>query len=224
MPDENTVLNICGGCVTIPVGGKRMREFKMKHVFVLLMVLAAVGFVGCILSPTEEVPQKPPSSNYKDLTNKEDIVTNLVQSYKDHNIDRYTELLHTEYLWYNQKADVAKGAPQFNTRDEDIAMTHNLFLAADHKSADPDKQVDRLDLSIQSDPTGDTWTHADTLNGSPCADCWQTTRDYYITVEMTGGTTTYIGNDLVTLYAVPVTKDGIKHYYLGRADDIPKSQ
>jgi hypothetical protein len=183
------------------------------------MVLAAVGFAGCILSPTEEVPKKPSSSTYSDLTDKDGVVQNLLQSYKDHNIDRYNQLLHTAYLWYNQNADVLKGAPEFNTRDQDIAMTHNLFLAADHSSSiDPSKQVDRLDLSLA---TG-SWMPVDSLEGQPCQDCWQTTREYYITVEMTGGTTTYIGNDLVTLYVVPVTKEGVKHYYLRRADDIKK--
>jgi len=195
----------------------------MKHAFVLLVVLTAIGFVGCILSPTEEAPKEHPVSTYKDLTNKEDVVTNLVQSYKDHNIDRYTELLHPLYLWYNQNADVLNGAPPFYTRDEDIEMTRRMFLAVNHDaSIASDKWVDRLDLSIASDPTGTTWTHADTLEGSPCVDCWQSTRDYYITVELTGGTKTLIGTDLVTLYVVPITKDGIKHYYLRRADDIKK--
>ncbi len=195
-----------------------MRGLKMKHAFALFVVLTAIGFVGCILSPTEEPPKPHPSTNYKDLTNKEDVVTNLVQSYKDHNIDRFTELLHPDYLWYNQDADVANGAKEFNTRDEDIAMTHNLFLAADHHNPNPDKQVDRLDLSITSAP----WTQITELEGNPCEDCWQSTREYYITVELTGGTTTLIGNDLVNLTVVPITKDGTKHYYLRRADDRKK--
>ena len=196
-----------------------MRGFKMKHAFVLLVVLTAIGFVGCILSPTEEAPKTHPPSNYGNLTNKEDVVTNLVQSYKDHNIDRFTELLHPDYLWYNQNADVLAGAKEFNTRDEDIQMNHGLFLAVNHDASVPsDKWVDRLDLSITSAP----WKQDSTLEGSPCEDCWETTREYYITVELTGGTKTLIGNDLVTLYVVPTTKDGTKYYHLRRAGDIKK--
>ncbi|HVO76500.1 MAG TPA: hypothetical protein VMT60_00810, partial [Candidatus Bathyarchaeia archaeon] len=117
-----------------------------------------------------------------------------------------------------QSADVANGAPEFNTRDQDIALTNGLFLAADHRSPDPNKQVDRLDVSLAFAP----WTQITELEGSPCEDCWQSTREYYITVELTGGTTTYIGNDLVTMTVVPITKSGVKHYYLRRMDDTKK--
>jgi hypothetical protein len=190
--------------------------------FALFAVLAALGFVGCILSPSVEPPPPHHTSSYKDLTHKEDVVWNLVQCYKDRNIDRFKELLHLEYLWYNQNADVQNGAPEFNSRDQDIEMTDKLFKAANNQSPDPDLVVDRLDLSIASDPTGENWTAVDTLEGNPCEDCWQTLREYYITVEMNGGTKTLIGNDLVRMFVVPVTKDGIKHYYLRRAEDIKK--
>ena len=196
-----------------------MSGLKMKHVFVLFMVLAVVGFVGCILNPDVVAPKPHPISNYKDLTHKEDVVANLVQSYKDHNIEPLKELLHLEYIWYNQAADVQNGAPEFNTRDQDIAMNTRMFLAVNHDSSvDPAKWVDRLDLSITSAP----WTQITVLEGNPCEDCWQSTREYYITLEFAGGTTTLLGNDLVTFTVVPVTKDGIKHYYLRRADDLKK--
>jgi hypothetical protein len=180
--------------------------------------LAAMVLVvlGCSDNSTEPKVTKP---RYPEATTKDIVIENLLKSYKDHNITQFEKLLHADfYIWYNQARDVVSyGLPEFYTRDEDIAHTRNLFLAADHSSnVDSTKWVDRLALDISSGP----WIQVDTLMGNPCEDCWQTTREYYIVVELKGGIMTLIGNGLVTLFVAPVTENATKLYYLRRADDI----
>ena len=59
---------------------------RMKYAFLVLAVFALIGYSGCILSPDEEAPVTPPAATYKSLTDKENIIYNLVQCYKEHNI------------------------------------------------------------------------------------------------------------------------------------------
>ena len=193
-----------------------MSGIKMKYVFCVLIAFAVIGFAGCILTPTEVPPKDKPVPVYRDLKNKDDVPYNFVQCYKEHNLNRYMELLHDQYEWHNQDLDVQGGMKEFNTRDEEITTHRNLFLAAEHQYPDPLKNIDKLDLAIQNAP----WIQITEFEGNPCEDCWQTTREYFITVEFAGGTSILMGNDLVTLTVVGVPKDGTTYYRLRRADDI----
>ena len=60
---------------------------RMKYAFLAFAVFALIGYSGCILSPDEELPAAQPKPTYKALTDKENIIYNLVQCYKEHNID-----------------------------------------------------------------------------------------------------------------------------------------
>ena len=194
-----------------------MSGIKMKYVFCALVALAVIGFTGCILTPTEEPPKDKPVAVYRDLKNKEDVPYNLVQCYKEHNIDRYMELLHDQYEWHNQDLDVQGGMKEFNTRDEEITTHQKFFRAAEHGyTEDPTLNIDRLDLTIEDAP----WTQITEFEGNPCEDCWTTTRIYFITVEFAGGSMVLSANDLVTLTVMGVSKDGTTYYRLRRADDI----
>jgi hypothetical protein len=191
---------------------------KMKYAVLFLAALAAIGYSGCILSPTEEPPDKP-KPVWKDLTQKEDVITNMLQAYASHDIAHYEELLHADYLWYNQVADVQGGAEEYWQRDEEVRKTGNMFLAADQRYEDPQKWIDRLELTIV---TPGSWEQVPEFNGNPCDNCWQTMREYTIRLEMNGGTTTITGNDNVQFTVVGVQKSGKTIYLLGRADDIKK--
>jgi hypothetical protein len=193
-----------------------MKSIILRRVGTFALAAMVLVVLGCSDNSTEPKVTKP---RYPETTTKDIVIENLLKSYKDHNISQFEKLLHPDYIWYNQAGDVWNGAPDFYTRDEDIAHTRNLFLAADHSSSvDSTKWVDRLDLDISSGP----WLRVDTLMGNPCEDCWRTTREYYVVVEMARGVMTLMANDLVMLYVVPVTEDGTKLYYLRRADDIRK--
>jgi len=195
-----------------------MSAIKLKYVCYVLMVFSMVGVAGCILTPEVVPPEEKPKPTYKDLTHVEDVVTNLVQCYKEHNINRYKELLHDQYEWHNQDLDVQGGMDEFNTRDEEITTHTKFFQAAEHQYPVPSMNIDRLELNIAYAP----WIQIVEFEGEPCADCWETQRLYDITVEFAGGTSTLMGNDNVKLTVVPIQKDGTTYYRLRRADDMKK--
>lgn len=194
-----------------------MKSYTMRRLAAFTVAATVLLVLGCSDNSTEPKITKP---RYPEATTKDIVISNFLLSYKDHNIAEFEKLLHADYVWYNEAMDVlGHGLPASYTRDQDIAHTRNLFLAANHDSSvATNRWVDRLDLSIASAP----WKQDSTLEGSPCEDCWETTREYYLVVELSGGALTYIANDLVTLYVVPITENGTKLYYLRRADDIKK--
>jgi hypothetical protein len=138
-------------------------------------LLIAIGImlsysIGCILSPEEEVrPNDNPTIVYKDLTQPENLIENLVSSYKDKNIARYEELLLTtgdggynrEYYFHYQEGDVGVIGEENDDREADVDMTRNIFRAA---NGDPNLDkghvaIDKLELTIY----GGTWDTLDTL-------------------------------------------------------------
>jgi hypothetical protein len=197
-----------------------MMNRTTKSWLMILVISLAIGSFGCILSPTDEkAPPEKPKYVYLDLTHKEDAIKNLVTAYAEHNIRPIEKLLHEQYIWKNQDYDVAHNhLPEQIERQDDINFTHNIFLAADKASPDPTKYIDKLELTIEDG----SWIQVPEFWGEPCEDCWQTTREYFITVVMDGGNTTLYGNDLVLFTIVPVMEDGKKLYKIGRADDVQK--
>jgi hypothetical protein len=171
---------------------------------VAAMLLAAALLVssGCLEEP-EDPPKKAEESKYGDLTEKEHIIANLLQSYADRNIDRYIELLHADYVWYLQPRDVEPGGSGFVVRQEDINMTRNMFLAANGQF---EPVIERMDLEI--DP-GD-WYSMPSIGDKDCAEgeCWQTERGYHLVVQI--GEMTYIANDIVI---VNIVKDAVTEKY-----------
>jgi hypothetical protein len=187
----------------------------------LLYLMTAVSFLavsGCILSPEEDPAPPPVEETYKPLTDKENLIYNLQQTYKFTNIDKYSELLHLDYIWYNQTEDVNNGAEPFLSRDTDISRTRNIFLAKNNQHPDPTKVIDRLELTI----TPAAWQQVFEIGGEACDDCWETTRQYDIQVVMDGGNKTLVGVDLIKFTVVPAERDGKKIYLIYRADDIKK--
>ena len=188
-----------------------MSGIRMKYAFLAFIVFVLIGYSGCILSPDEEVPQPQPKPVYKPLTEKENLIYNLMQSYKEHTIARYEELLDPLFVWHNQD-------DTFYGRTEDITQTGKLFAAANNEYPDPKLWLDKLELTIFSG----TWTQAPQVDGVDCSDCWETIRDYSITARISGGATTYIGNDRVMFIVVGVDKGGQRIYQLRHIYDIPK--
>jgi len=191
---------------------------RMKYAFLAIAVFALVVYSGCILSPDEEAPPPVPKPTYKSLTDKENIIYNLVQCYKEHNKDRFIELLHDEYICYNQPGGET---PEYYDRTTDIAQTGQLFDMADNSSnIDPQWWLEKLELTIVQQ--GGYWEQIYAIGEIPCDDCWETTREYSILARLNGGETTWVGNDLVKFIAIGVVKNNQKIYQLRRADDIKK--
>ncbi len=193
---------------------------RLRYAFLVLAVFALVGYSGCILSPDEEVPEKPPAATYKSLTDKENIIYNLVQCYKEHNKDRFIELLHDDYIWYNQPGEET---PEYYDRTTDIAQTGRMFDAAENRpNIDPLKWLEALELTVVQQ--GGYWVQIYDIESVACDDCWETTREYTILARLNGGATTWVGNDLVKFIAKGVDKGGQRIYLLRRADDIAKPE
>jgi hypothetical protein len=191
---------------------------RMKSAFLAAAVIAMFVFSGCILSPNEEVPPPQSKPTYKALTDKENIIYNLVQCYKDRNKDRFVELLHDDYIWYNQVGET----PEYLDRTQDITQTGKLFDAVENQpNIKPELWLELLDLWI--DPQG-YWLQIYDVEEVPCSDCWETTRHYTITARANGGTTTWVGDDLVKFLAMGVDRNGQRIYLLRRADDIKKPE
>jgi hypothetical protein len=196
-----------------------MPKTTVKYMIIVAIAALLIGGYGCILNPADDkVPPPKPTYVYLDLTHKGDAIKNLETAYKEHNITPVEKLLHELYIWRNQDWDVTRNnLPESYSRSEEITSTTNMFLAADKRSK-PELYIDQLDLTIEDG----SWQQVSEFQGQPCDSCWQTTREYFITVVMEGGNTTLYGNDLVQFTIVPVMEAGKKLYKIGRADDMQK--
>lgn len=197
-----------------------MKIIRSRSLAALVFFAAASLFSGCLFGPDDkETPDAPPDVVYKPLTDKNNVIDNLVTSYNDANIDEYTKLIHDDYIWCNQLEDVVMhGAEEFVLRDEDLARTGNMFAA--RKGTHPDAQLHLAKLQLELYPG--SWTQITEIGGVPCADCWTTTREYYLTLVTKSGDMTYNASDLVKLWVVSVMEGDTKLYKLRRVDDISK--
>ena len=147
---------------------------------------------------------------FKSLTNKEDVVFNLLLSYKKKDIIHFEELLHDDYIWYFQEGDVPGDGPSW-TKDDDVQATGNMFLAA---LGQFEPKIETLTLEIENNE----WYPIDLINGEYCEDCWWTERIYHFVVVI--GETTYYGDENVGFLVVPVQAGSVKKYKILRAYDI----
>ncbi len=189
----------------------------------LLPVFLLCMFGNCGDSGTSR--PEPETVVFEDLTEREDIIHNLVLSYREQDIDEYSKLLLRDndtyngssyaggYLWYHQPGAV--GGEEYLTGEEDLLCTNNIFLAANGSPSKPEHPVIfHLDLAL----TEGTWAPVDSLFGDVCVDCWYTERQYNIFLEM--GELDLHSTDNVQLYIVPVDEDGKKIYKIAVAKDI----
>jgi hypothetical protein len=187
---------------------------RSRFAFLALAAFALIAYSGCILSPDEEAPTPEPKPTYKPLTEKENLIENLLMCYQEHNITQYEALLHPDFIWYNQVGSV----PEYNERTDDVKLTRGLFQAAEGTHPDPALKVDKLTLWL--DTTAPQWYSVTEIAGVPCEDCWETTRAYQITAVMNGGDKTLLGDDNIKFIAIGVMQNGTKIYQFLRADDI----
>ncbi len=185
-------------------------------------LLTSVFYIGCILDPKPDKnpPDLGPQKEFKPLTEKENVVYNLVLSYERTDITHYEELLHEDYIWKNQDRYVDEIGEEIFLREEDIRMVTNIFNAANGRPRTGQSPIDKLSLTIpvydDPDKYWSAWT--DTINGEPCEDCWQTTRPYELNVDI--GQKTLHADDKIQLVIVPVIEGGVKKYKILRAYDL----
>ena len=190
----------------------------------LILMLALILVAGCLTDPEKKETPTEETPEFRDLTAKDDVIYNLLLSYKEKDITEYSRLLLNDgdayngspyqdsYYWYNQPNS---GLDEYLTREEDSTCTSHIFLAAQEMPVKPiHPEIDRLILTI----TEGSWAPVAELFGQACEDCWFTEREYDIFLEM--GETDIHGYDNVQFYIVPVDEGGLKIYKIAIAKDI----
>ena len=199
-----------------------MRTIRGKAYACIALLAAAILISGCGDDGNPVTPEEE-TAEFRTLTSPENLIYNLVLSYKELNIVEYSRLLLNtddgdygqEYYWFNQAEDVSALGEAYYARDEDISRTNNIFQAAKGTPAKPEHSViDRLQLEIYNG----IWTSAGSLWGEPCEDCWYTKRSYYIKINI--GPDTIFGDDLVELYVVPIQEGDVTTYRIAFTMDV----
>ena len=190
-----------------------MKNSRIKTALTIVLMVVVCSMLGCIFGPEKDRKSRtePPEPEFKDLTEKEHVIENLVLSYQYLDIEHYAELLHEDYIWYNQPGS----DPEFLSRDQDIDATKGIFDSKKYVHPDENKRILRLQLEIWDG----SWSAIDSIEGEPCSDCWYTRRVYDITLDIASGTTIH-GHDYVDLYIVGVEGDSKRKYQIIRAFDV----
>lgn len=185
-----------------------------------LLILAFLLLPGCIFGPDEEKEQKKDdASTCEAAIEQEIVIKNLVYAYNSRDIACLSENLHPDYTFLLQPKDSLPGGKDFYTRDEDIAITEKMFLAARGLHPDPMMALRKLQLKIYPG----LWSEVAEVSGEPCEDCWQTTREYYLALAFVNDDRTYIANELVRFTVKPHMQGEAKIYRLLRCEDIEKN-
>jgi len=169
-----------------------MWRSTLRFALPLMMILVMAAAPSCILDPEEKVEPPPPPEPYPARETREDCVTFLLRTYEDHDGTagiKYEELLHPDYRFYLQPADVPPGESPFLTRSEDIDGTQNFLFD------------NPAELSLTLDGSG--WDSYPEIEGEPCIDCWSSTRKYNIRYQRELEGTILIGDDSVVIIVAP---------------------
>ncbi len=196
--------------VVVP-GGLVVKKRTIKMALNIILVVIICSMLGCIFGPDKDRKSRTEPPTYRDLSEKEDVIHNLLLSYQDLDIEHYRELLHEDYIWYMQEGI----DPEFLSRDQDIDATNGIFNSKKFGHPDENRSIERLQLEIWDG----SWSAIDSLEGQPCDDCWYTRWVYDIRLDVKSGATIH-GHDYVDFYIVGIEEEGKKKYQIIRADDI----
>jgi hypothetical protein len=107
------------------------------------------------------------------MTSRDDAIETVVLAWSNpkdgESVSKYNALLHSQYFFRLHDDDVDVGDSPILTRAEDIASTEWIFDV--HTMCE---------LTITE--TG-AWYEYPELDGEPCENCWETTRQYFVRVQ-----------------------------------------
>lgn len=132
--------------------------------FLPLMFQSSSSTAGDVASAMEE---------FGDLSEKEHCISNLMLSYTKRDIERFSELLHEDYRYYGVNKTI-----EWDAREEH-EKTAILFSRA-------------IILSIEIEPG--SWIKTPEIFGSPCVNCWESTRRYTLTGQTSEDSDVYSGS------------------------------
>ena len=188
-----------------------MKSFTLWRVAAFTVAAAALIVIGCSDDSTQ--PKETPKPRYPEATAPEIVISNLLLSYKDRNIEQFERLLHADYIWHNQQGET----PEFYVRSEDIDITRNMFLAVQNLLPNANLWLDKLELELEPPRP---WQPVIDIAGVSCEGCFETSRIYLVTAMTSGGAITYLPTDLVQIFVAPVDVNGTTVYRIIRMDDI----
>jgi hypothetical protein len=168
----------------------------------LLITAAIMLVVSCSDDPQSPI-EKDDEIPWPAMTDRDDVIKTVVLCYenpKDGSSDsKYNALLHSLYFFKFDESDVDPGGSPIFTRAEDIMSTEWLFTV-----------TTILELTITE--TG-AWHEYPEIEGEPCENCWETTRQYFVRAQFEGEGTIYHSSPervFVTIIAAPDESDSSK--------------
>ena len=176
----------------------------MKRIGVLALVgLVVLGLNSCILDPKEEKRDDPPVSPYLPLDGERDnVLFNLQKAYNERNLERYDELLDTDFVFFFSNTDVNNGTVQYDQwgRAAEIGANRNLFDPTFSKPGVDPASV--IDLTLSYATGDDQWiqvTPPDQVK-YPDETWYEKIVTYSLTVK--AGDMEYVGNDIQASFTV----------------------
>jgi hypothetical protein len=175
---------------------------KRTTITLLLLALALAFSVSCN-DPASPAKEEDEGIDWPGMTSKDDVVRTLLLTYENpkegESVSRFTALLHSNYFFALDLSDVGVGEPAILTRAVDIAATEWIF-----------ENTSLLELIIAE--TG-TWNPYNEIEGEPCENCWESTREYRIRVQFGDEDRTYqspAGRAAVIIIVAPDEADSSK--------------
>jgi len=165
---------------------------------VLVMLVAAPMFSCSHDDSVYSDPVAPPSP-YKPLTGPRDnVLFNLQKAYTERNLDRYSELLDANFLFYFSQGLIVDDRPW--DRMEEINASKNMF---DPNFSKPDVDpVSKIELALAYTAGDDKWTPIPPEDPVKYAGETWYGKDVRYNLTVTAGDQRYIGRDLEALFVV----------------------
>jgi hypothetical protein len=159
--------------------------FKRTATLLLALVLVTGLTTSCILDPKEgKVDEKKTPVDYKDLTQKDDILYNLELSYNERNVSKYDQLLDAGFTMIFSDADIAEGKTpdQWHRAKEAEVATRILDNSGE---TDPKLIVERINLNL--DWVAGDWTEEPENPAHPGESWYRKVVNYDIVVNFADG-------------------------------------
>jgi len=128
--------------------------------------------IACLLVPVGSMEEDSDTKTFGDLSAKEHCIRNYELGWNERDIDRLAELFDEQCVfWYRMNPEAAAEGKEYLKHDVDREL-------ASWKSMFEDAQTIELEI-------GDgQWRGTSEVMGTPCPECWETDREYYLTISL----------------------------------------